>query len=107
VMNAAGCIKFLTVTGVGIVKFDMPSARRLVIADNCGYGICVAILFEGQSCKDGILRHTYATELQHVPRNRGESPRHVDSIWALWNLYDYTPEGRGETHPKLHYAQGA
>jgi predicted dithiol-disulfide oxidoreductase (DUF899 family) len=57
------------------------------------------------SCKDDTVRHTYATELQHAPRNPGESPRHVDSIWALWNLFDYTPEGRGETHPKLHYAK--
>lgn len=55
------------------------------------------------SCKDGIVRHSFATELQHTPCGPGESPRHVDSIWPLWNLYDFTPEGRGDDHPKLHY----
>jgi predicted dithiol-disulfide oxidoreductase (DUF899 family) len=55
------------------------------------------------SCKDGTVRHTYATELQHALRGPSESPRHVDSIWALWNLFDFTPEGRGDDHPKLHY----
>jgi hypothetical protein len=30
-MNAGGYIRFLTFTGVGIVKFDMPSILRLLI----------------------------------------------------------------------------
>jgi predicted dithiol-disulfide oxidoreductase (DUF899 family) len=57
------------------------------------------------SCKDGNVRHTFATELQHTHCGPGESPRHVDSIWGLWNLFDFTPEGRGDHHPKLHYAE--
>jgi predicted dithiol-disulfide oxidoreductase (DUF899 family) len=57
------------------------------------------------SCKDGTVRHTFATELQHTPRGPCEDPRHVDTIWALWNLFDFTPEGRGDDHPKLHYAK--
>jgi predicted dithiol-disulfide oxidoreductase (DUF899 family) len=56
------------------------------------------------SCKDGAVRHTFATELQQAPRGPGEDPRHVDSIWPLWNLFDFTPEGRGDAHPKLRYA---
>jgi predicted dithiol-disulfide oxidoreductase (DUF899 family) len=55
------------------------------------------------SCKDGTVRHSFATELQHMPGGPGESPRHVDSIWPLWNLFDFTPDGRGEDHPKLQY----
>ena len=59
------------------------------------------------SCKDGTVRHTYATELQHAPpwSIRKPSPRRLN-LGAV-NLFDYTPEGRGEAHPKLHYAKSA
>jgi len=30
-----------------------------------------------------------------VPREEGQNPRGVDPIWPLWNLLDYTPDGRG------------
>ena len=54
---------------------------------------------------DGVIRHAYATELMFAPREPGQDPRHVDMIWPLWNLLDYTPEGRGaEFRPKLSYA---
>jgi predicted dithiol-disulfide oxidoreductase (DUF899 family) len=43
---------------------------------------------------DGI-RHSWATELMFATRDEGEEPRHVDSIWPLWNVLDMTPEGRG------------
>ncbi len=43
---------------------------------------------------DGI-RHSWATELMFAPRDEGEEPRHVDSIWPIWNVLDMTPEGRG------------
>jgi predicted dithiol-disulfide oxidoreductase (DUF899 family) len=45
---------------------------------------------------DGI-RHTWATELMYAPREEGQSARHVDSIWPVWNVLDMTPEGRGGT----------
>jgi predicted dithiol-disulfide oxidoreductase (DUF899 family) len=52
---------------------------------------------------DGIY-HTYATELIWAPRDEGQDPRHADSIWPLWNVFDYTPDGRGTTGiPKLKY----
>ena len=51
---------------------------------------------------DSIL-HTYSTELRLVPSDPGQDPRHVDSIWPLWSLLDFTPDGRGEFHPSLHY----
>ena len=52
---------------------------------------------------EGIF-HTYATELLFAPADEGQNSRHVDAIWPLWNLFDYTPEGRGTNwHPKLVY----
>lgn len=52
----------------------------------------------------GRIRHAYATELLLAPGDKGQGPRHVDSIWPLWNVFDFTPEGRGTNwHPKLNY----
>lgn len=52
---------------------------------------------------EGIF-HSYATELLFAPAEEGQNGRHVDSIWPLWNLFDYTPDGRGTNwHPKLAY----
>ena len=48
----------------------------------------------------GAIRHAWATELMVAPRDAGEDPRHVDSIWPLWNVLDMTPAGRG-TDPNL------
>lgn len=48
--------------------------------------------------------HTYCTELLFAPSEPGQDGRHVDAIWPLWNLFDFTPEGRGEKwNPKLSY----
>ena len=43
---------------------------------------------------DGF-RHRWATELMFARRDEGEEPRHVDSIWPIWNVLDLTPGGRG------------
>ena len=51
---------------------------------------------------DGIF-HFHTSELLFVPADEGQEPRHVDSIWPLWNLLDLTPDGRGEWNPKLDY----
>ena len=52
---------------------------------------------------DGIY-HTYGTELFFAAREKGQDARHVDIIWPLWNLFDFTPEGRGsQWYPKLRY----
>jgi predicted dithiol-disulfide oxidoreductase (DUF899 family) len=40
------------------------------------------------------IRHSWATELMRAPRDEGEDPRHVDSIWPLWNVLDMTRRGR-------------
>ena len=50
------------------------------------------------------IHHFYNSELLFAPAEAGQAPRHVDLIWPLWNLFDFTPEGRGATwHPKLSY----
>src|SRR5438552_6757681 len=41
------------------------------------------------------FRHTWASELMYAPRDEGLEPRHVDSIWPIWNVLDVTPDGRG------------
>lgn len=54
--------------------------------------------------RDGKIHHFYHTELLFAPRDPSQDGRHVDLIWPLWNLLDYTPEGRGEKwYPKLSY----
>jgi len=54
--------------------------------------------------RDGAIHHFYNTELLYAPSEPGQDPRHVDSIWPLWNLFDVTPEGRGQDwNPKLAY----
>jgi predicted dithiol-disulfide oxidoreductase (DUF899 family) len=53
----------------------------------------------------GVVRHFYCTELFFVRPAPGQHPRHVDAIWPLWNLLDFTPEGRGKDwYPRLTYA---
>ena len=54
--------------------------------------------------RNGGIHHFYSTELAFVPSEKGQHPRHVDMIWPLWNVLDYTPEGRGaDWGPKLNY----
>jgi predicted dithiol-disulfide oxidoreductase (DUF899 family) len=54
--------------------------------------------------KGGRIHHTWCTELMFAPSEPGQHPRHVDAIWPLWNLFDYTPDGRGtDWYPKLAY----
>lgn len=53
---------------------------------------------------DGGIHHRWSTELLYRSWPDGE-PRHVDAIWPLWNLFDLTPIGRGQTwHPAVRYA---
>ena len=51
------------------------------------------------------LHHRWASELMFAPRDEGEDPRHVDSIWPIWNVLDLTPGGRGsDSHfPAMQY----
>jgi predicted dithiol-disulfide oxidoreductase (DUF899 family) len=54
---------------------------------------------------DNGIRHSWATEVMFAPRDEGEDPRHVDSIWPIWSMLDMTPGGRGTVpqFPKLDY----
>ena len=54
--------------------------------------------------RNGKIHHTYNTELMFTSGEPGQDPRHVDLIWPIWNLLDFTPEGRGtDWRPKLRY----
>jgi predicted dithiol-disulfide oxidoreductase (DUF899 family) len=54
---------------------------------------------------EGIFHFT-GTELLYVKSEDGQNGRHVDMIWPLWNLFDYTPEGRGtDWYPKFSYGK--
>jgi predicted dithiol-disulfide oxidoreductase (DUF899 family) len=54
--------------------------------------------------RDGRVLHAYATELLFAKEESGQNARHIDAIWPLWNLFDFTPEGRGQTwYPRLRY----
>ncbi len=54
--------------------------------------------------RGGKIHHVYNTELLFAPSEKAQAPRHVDAIWPLWNLFDFTPEGRGaDWNPKLVY----
>jgi len=55
--------------------------------------------------RDGAVRHTYTSEMFFAPLEPGQSPRHVDSMWPLWNVLDLTPGGRGQDWwPQLEYS---
>jgi predicted dithiol-disulfide oxidoreductase (DUF899 family) len=51
------------------------------------------------------FRHTWASELMYAPPEEGMEPRHVDSIWPIWNVLDVTAQGRGNepSFPSLRY----
>jgi len=54
--------------------------------------------------RNGAIRHFWGAELFFVASEPGQNPRHVDSIWPLWNVLDLTPQGRGEDwYPRLDY----
>jgi predicted dithiol-disulfide oxidoreductase (DUF899 family) len=52
----------------------------------------------------GEIRHFWGSELLFAPGDPGQDPRHSDTIDALWNLFDFMPEGRGsDWYPSLTY----
>jgi predicted dithiol-disulfide oxidoreductase (DUF899 family) len=56
--------------------------------------------------RDGeSIRHFWGSELLFAPADPGQDPRHTDTIDQLWNLFDFTPEGRGtDWYPELSYS---
>jgi predicted dithiol-disulfide oxidoreductase (DUF899 family) len=51
------------------------------------------------------IRHFWGSELLFEAPDPGQDPRHGESIDPLWNLFDFTPEGRGtDWYPDLSYS---
>src|SRR5262245_25462683 len=45
--------------------------------------------------RDGdVVRHFWGSELFYAPVEPGQETRHVGTLEPLWNLFDFTPEGR-------------
>jgi predicted dithiol-disulfide oxidoreductase (DUF899 family) len=45
--------------------------------------------------RDGeTIRHFWGSELLYAPTDPGQDPRHVGTLEPLWNLFDFTREGR-------------
>ena len=54
--------------------------------------------------RDGkTVRHFWGSELLYVPPEPGQEYRHNDLLDPVWNMFDVTPEGRGDFDPKLEY----
>ena len=43
------------------------------------------------------IRHFWGSELFYAPAEPGQDPRHLGLLEPVWNLFDLTPEGRGES----------
>ena len=54
--------------------------------------------------RDGVARHFFHTELMFAKAEKNQNQRHIDMAWPLWNVLDFTPEGRGKDwYPSLEY----
>jgi predicted dithiol-disulfide oxidoreductase (DUF899 family) len=54
--------------------------------------------------RDGdAVRHFWGSELLYTPPEPGQEYRHNDLLNPMWNMFDMTPEGRGDFDPKLEY----
>ena len=53
---------------------------------------------------DGAIHHFWGSELLYGPTDAGQDPRHVGTLEPLWNLFDFTREGRPtDWHEQLSY----
>jgi predicted dithiol-disulfide oxidoreductase (DUF899 family) len=51
-----------------------------------------------------MIRHFWGSELYYAPVDAGQEPRHVGTIEPLWNLFDFTREGRpADWHEQFSY----
>jgi predicted dithiol-disulfide oxidoreductase (DUF899 family) len=54
------------------------------------------------------VRHFWGSELMFAPPDPGQDTRHVDALGPVWNLFDFTPDGRGKDwYTKLSYGESA
>jgi predicted dithiol-disulfide oxidoreductase (DUF899 family) len=52
---------------------------------------------------DGI-RPFWSSEMLYAPSDPGQDPRHMGTLEPLWNMMDFTPEGRAaDWHEQLNY----
>jgi predicted dithiol-disulfide oxidoreductase (DUF899 family) len=50
------------------------------------------------------VRHFWGSELLYAPAATFGDHRHIDMGWALWNILDMTPGGRGaDFYPQNSY----
>ncbi|HVW87309.1 MAG TPA: DUF899 family protein [Bryobacteraceae bacterium] len=54
--------------------------------------------------RGGVIRHFYSGEMSFEMSDPGQDPRGAPDADPLWQMLDYTPEGRGtDWYPKLEY----
>jgi predicted dithiol-disulfide oxidoreductase (DUF899 family) len=54
--------------------------------------------------RDGVIHHFYSPEMSFDMSDPGQDPRGAPDMDLLWQMLDYTPEGRGKDwYPKLDY----
>lgn len=53
---------------------------------------------------DDGTRHFWSSELGFAPTDPGQDPRAIGTCEILWNLMDFTPEGRPDWHEQLQYS---
>ncbi len=53
--------------------------------------------------EDGAVKHFYSSSAELGP---GQRERGIDLLSPVWNLFDLTPEGRGDWYPNLEYERG-
>ena len=51
----------------------------------------------------GTIRHSWSSEIFFAPPEPGQETRHVGTLEPLWNLFDFTPEGRPDWDEQLSY----
>jgi predicted dithiol-disulfide oxidoreductase (DUF899 family) len=52
------------------------------------------------------IRHFWGTEMSFADPIEGGDMRHLDQAWAMWNVLDMTPDGRGaQFYPQLAYGR--
>jgi len=52
---------------------------------------------------DGTIAHIYSSGAELGP---GQRERGIDLLSPVWNLFDLTPEGRGDWYPNFEYERG-
>jgi predicted dithiol-disulfide oxidoreductase (DUF899 family) len=45
--------------------------------------------------KENKTRHFWSSELFYEPTEQNQDPRHLGTIEPVWNIFDLTPQGRG------------